>query len=38
MDNIMEHTDSNCLKILIGNKCDLNKERKVVQGDIDALL
>ena len=29
MDNIMEHTDNKCLKILVGNKCDLDKERKV---------
>ena len=28
MDNIMQHTDNFCLKILIGNKCDLEKLRK----------
>ena len=37
LNSIREHADPNVVKILVGNKCDLENERRVSYQDADAL-
>lgn len=37
MDDVNKYTDDNPLKLIIGNKCDLEANRQVTNKDIQAL-